>query len=79
MNEQKEKKYSEEIKELVLARIEVMPPNLKLSIGNKGTFTKEELKEHVIKEDSTGEEIVNMQLNFIKALTSGRLIETLNK
>lgn len=76
-NEKKEKE--QELKELVLARIDVMPPNLKLSIGNFGTFTKQELIEHVKKGDEAGKQIIQMQLNFIKALTSGRLIETLNQ
>ena len=74
-----EKTEKEELKELVLARIEVMPPNLKLSIGNYGTFTKQELIEHVKNGDEKGKKIIEMQLNFIKALTSGKLIETLNK
>ena len=74
-----EEKKKEELKELVLARIEVMSPNLKLSIGRYGTFTKQELIEHVKKDDEAGKQIVQMQINFIKALTSGRLIETLNQ
>ena len=75
----KEKKKEEELKELIIARIRVMPPNYKLSIGDKGTFTKEELLEHVKSGDETGSQIIGMQMNFIKALTSGRLTEVLNK
>jgi len=74
-----DEKKEEEIKELVLARIDVMPPNLKLSIGNFGTFTKQELIDHVKEGDEAGKQIVQMQLNFIKALTNGRLIKTLNQ
>jgi len=74
-----EERKGEELKELILARIEVMPSNLKLSIGNFGTFTKQELMEHVKKGDEEGKQIMQMQINFIKALTSGRFIETLNK
>ncbi len=68
-----------EVKELVLARIRVMPPNYKLSVGNQGTFTKEQLMDNVRKGNDVGKQIINMQMNFIKALTSGRLIETINK
>jgi hypothetical protein len=78
MSEERKEK-ERELRELVLARIDVMPPNLKLSIGNFGTFTKQELMEHVRNGDEAGKQIVQMQLNFIKALTSGRLIETLNQ
>jgi len=78
MSEKKEK-ISEDLKELVIARLEVMPPTYKLSIGNEGTFTTTQLIERVKKGDEIGNEIVRMQLNFIKALTTGKLIETLNK
>jgi hypothetical protein len=74
-----EETKEEKIKELVLARIGMMPPHLKLSIGGFGTFTKQELSEHVRKGDDAGKQIIQMQVNFIKALTSGKLIETLNK
>lgn len=75
----KEEEISEDIKELIIARLEVMPSNYQLSIGSEGTFTKEDLIEHVKVSDSIGIQIVNMQLNFISALTSGKFIETLNK
>ena len=76
-NVQDEKKS--ELKKLVLARIDIMPPNFKLSIGNKGTFNKEQLIEHINRGDETGSCIIDMQVRFIKALTSGRFIEALNK
>ena len=79
MSEGKKDKKESELKELVLARLNVMPPNYKLSVGNKGTFTKDELIEHVKKGDETGSQIMSMQMNFIKALTSGKLIKTLNQ
>ena len=41
-----EENKEDKLKELVLARIDIMPPNLKLSIGGFGTFTKQELSEH---------------------------------
>ena len=74
-----ENENNEEIKKLVLARIEVMPQNYKLSIGNFGTLAKEELIMHVKEGDTIGQQMINMQLRFIKALTSGKLVETLNK
>jgi len=79
MSEENSKKNEEELRELVLARLEIMPSNLKLSIGNYGTLTKQELIEHVRKGDDKGMQIVKMQMNFIRALSSGKLIEALNK
>jgi len=74
-----EKKKLLRMKELVLARLEIASPKFILSVGNQGTFSKEQLIEHVRKGDNIGIQIIEMQLKFIKALTSGRLIETLNK
>jgi len=78
MTEDKKNK-EEELKELVVARIKVMPPEYKLSVGDKGTFDKEQLIYHVNKGDDTGHQIIAMQMNFIKALSSGKLIKALNK
>ncbi len=70
---------SEEIKKLVIARIDArMPANLKMSIGASGSLSKEEMIEHVRKGDEEGVQIVNMHLNFIKAVTSGDLIREIN-
>lgn len=70
---------SEEIKKLVIARIDArMPVNLKMSIGASGSLSKEEMIEHVRKGDEEGVQIVNMHLNFIKAVTNGDLIKEIN-
>ncbi len=70
-------KISGELKKIVLWRLDTIPPNFKLSIGNEGTFTKEELKQHVQKEDQIGVAFAKMQLNFMKALASGEFSRTL--
>lgn len=70
-------KISEELKKIVLWRLETIPPNYKLSVGNKGTFTKEELKQHVEKGDEVGIMFAKMQLNFMKALASGEFSKAL--
>ena len=70
-------KISEELKKIVLWRLETIPPNYKLSVGNKGTFTKEELKQHVEKGDDVGMMFANIQLNFMKALANGEFSKAL--
>jgi len=72
--------FNEKIKELVIARIDArMPSNIKMSVGNKGSLSKEEMIEHVKKGDETGRQIVRMHLNFIKAVTSGKLIREVSQ
>lgn len=69
-------KISEELKKIVLWKLETIPLNFKLSVGN-GIFSREELKQHVEKEDHIGVIFVNMQLNFMKALASGKFSKML--
>jgi len=70
-------KISEELKKIVLWRLETIPSHFKLSVGNQGTFTKEELKQHVEKGDPIGVVFAHMQLNFMKALASGEFSKRL--
>lgn len=65
----------EEIKKLVISRIEVLPPRQKISIGSFGEFTKEELIEHVEKGDTIGKKIIEVQLEFLKSLKEGVFYE----
>ncbi len=70
---------NDKIKELVIARIDAkMPSNLKISIGSSGSLSKEEMIDHVRKGDEEGKQIVQMHLNFIKAVTSGQFIKEVN-
>ena len=62
---------SEDIKKLVIMRLQSMPQNLKLSIGKYGTFTKEELIERVQEEDEVGKLIIEMQLKYLRSFKKG--------
>ncbi len=72
---EKDKDKEEEIKELVIARLEVLPPGKKISVGSSGEFTKDELIEHVEKGDSIGEKITNVQMEFLQSLKEGIFYE----
>lgn len=67
------KKISKEIKDLVLARLDVMPSSMKISIGSYGAFSKEDLKEHVEKEDEIGKKVIEVQMSFLRAIKEGKL------
>lgn len=68
-------KISEDLKELVIARLDVFPSDKKISIGSIGEFTKNELIEHVEEEDEIGKKAVEVELTFLKALKEGSLLE----
>ncbi len=66
-------KISKQIKELVLARLEVMPNTMKVSIGSYGAFSKNDLKGHVEKEDEIGKKVIEVQMAFLRAIKEGKL------
>jgi len=74
----KEQGISKEEKDLVITKIEAqMPGHLKLSVGSFGTMSKDEMIEHIKKEDAIGKQIVRAHMSFVKALVSGELAKTL--
>ncbi len=71
-------RISKEFKELIIWQLESETlPNLKLSVGNKGTFTREELIGHVEDEDEIGKLYLEMKLKFMKDLMSGEISKKL--
>jgi hypothetical protein len=61
----------ENIKNLVIARLETLPSDKKISIGSEGHFTKEELIERVKKGDPVGKKMMNIEMEFLRALKQG--------
>ena len=60
-----------EIKEIVIARLEAMSSNKRISIGSFGEFTKEELIKRVKENDSVGKKIIEIELEFLRAMKEG--------
>ncbi|MFZ3077049.1 MAG: hypothetical protein WA139_01210 [Candidatus Aenigmatarchaeota archaeon] len=65
---------SEDIKQLVIMRLETLPANKKISIGSYGEFSKEELIEHVKKEDGIGRKMIEVEMEFLKAFKEGIIL-----
>ena len=63
-------KYSKDVKELVKLRLMSTPSNIKISIGNFGEFSKDELIEEVEKGTLVGNAAIRMELLFIKKMAS---------
>ena len=66
---------SDDIRNLVIARLDSLPSDKKISIGSKGEFSKDELIEHVKKGDDIGRKIVEVELEFLRAMKEGRFYE----
>ena len=63
----------EQIKELVLARLQIMPPDANISVGSDGEFSRDELIQHVKKNDNIGKKITEIELEYLRLLKEGVL------
>ncbi|MCL4374609.1 hypothetical protein M1523_01970 [Patescibacteria group bacterium] len=61
-------KNNQQIKALVIARLETMPDNFAVSIGKQGSFKKKELIKHVKRADPIGKKIMQVELTYLRSL-----------
>lgn len=68
-----ENEYKDIEKEIVIERLRQAPPTFKISLGAAdGKFmNRDELIEEVERESEIGEEIVNIQLAYLRAFKKG--------
>lgn len=64
---------TKEIRQLVIERIKTLSSGRKISIGSEGSFSKEELIDHVKTGDKIGEKIVKVQMNYLRSFKLGFL------
>ena len=62
---------NDDIKELVVARLQTLPDDKGISIGSVGELTKEQLIGHVRSGDEIGASFVKIEMNFLRALKDG--------
>ncbi len=75
---EKKIEITEQMKEIVLARIDAqVPSNLKLSVGSAGGMNKEQIMEHIRKGDDIGRQIVQAHLRFLRAQSNGKVTTAL--
>lgn len=64
-------------KELVIARLEEMPETHEISVGGKGSFTKNQLIAEVKRDSEVGKTIVKIHLNFLRSFKKGEFYREL--
>lgn len=77
--EKQKEHISEALKDLVIERLDIIPPHKEIHIGSAGVFTKDELIDCVRREDEIGQKIVEIEISFLRALKEGTLLEEINK
>ena len=63
-----ENQISQDVINLVIARLETIPANVSVSIGGDGSYTIQQLIERIKKQDEVGRKMVAMQLAYIRSL-----------
>ncbi len=65
--------YDASVKELVLTRLETLPPGAVISIGGGQELTKEELIKSVREGNDVGQKIIEIEMSFLQGLKEGIL------
>lgn len=61
-------KINEDIKKLVIARLESMPSYIEVNMGDYGVCDKEDLISAINQETELGKKIIEMQMSYLKDL-----------
>lgn len=64
----------EQLKKIALARTQVMPNDVNVSIGGT-SLTKDDLIKHIGQEDSIGEQLMLIELEYLQDLVYGTIYE----
>jgi len=62
-----------DIKNLVISRLEAYSDDMDLSLGDLGTFSTEELIRGVKEDSEIGHKIVEIEVQFLRDLVNGKL------
>ncbi|MBI2050239.1 MAG: hypothetical protein HYT31_00355 [Parcubacteria group bacterium] len=65
----------EDVRELVKARLGAMPVGFSMSIGGEGSFSRDDLIQHVSDGDEIGKKMIEIDMNFLQSLKTGELYE----
>lgn len=62
----------EQLKKLVLERVGSMPDTLRMSVGSE-ELTKDDILKHINRGDDIGNQVMEMELEFLRDLSSGMI------
>ncbi len=75
-----DKTLEEREKEIVIARLKVLVPEMCFASGNGfKSFTRDEIISEIKKDSDVGREFIETEMEFLRALKNGSLIKKLNE
>ena len=66
---------TDDVKKLVKARLGTLPRGIGVSVGSEGEFSRDELIEHVEREDDIGRKMIEIDMEFLQSLKKGEFYE----
>lgn len=63
--------------ELVIARLETLPPSVYFASGNGSNISRDDMIDHIRDNDETGKEFVETEMEFLRTLKDGKLLKQL--
>ena len=73
-----EKTIAQKEKEVVIARLEVIPSRLSFSVGSENkVFSKNQLIEEIMKDSQIGQDFIKVQFELLRSLKDGSLMQAL--
>lgn len=63
-----DKGKKENIKRLVIARLDALPPNISISVGSEGQFNKKELIDQIENDTNIGKKMIEIELEYLRML-----------
>ena len=70
---------NKKIRHLIIARLEVLPPDMVFASIPGGSFTRDQMIEHVRRGDKIGEKYVRIEMEWLRALADGSVYKLLEK
>lgn len=61
--------------ELIVLRLETLPPDIFFYSGNGSQISRNEMIEHVTNNDDIGREYIDIEMEFLRALKDGKLMK----
>lgn len=72
-NDSKNILSNEEVRKLVIARLSVLSPDIIISLGAEGSFTRDQLVTSVEKRDKIGEKLAEIQMKWLRSFKEENL------
>ncbi len=64
----------EEVRKLVIARLSVLSPDIVISMGSEGSFSRDELIESVDRGDEIGEKLAEIQMRWLRSFRAALVV-----